>query len=119
MTAAIDLLRKSMDWFLYDNGLRHERVNPFRSGVVFHIEKCHIEKCHLICTANQITSFFIKSSTGLKSFKFNMVSREILEATKSLEQSPTMLLWWLLLTLKTFLPDGYLVGQYIIFDMKS
>ena len=21
-----DLLRKSMDWFLYDNGLRHERV---------------------------------------------------------------------------------------------
>ena len=23
----IDLLRKSMDWFLYDNGLRHERVN--------------------------------------------------------------------------------------------
>ena len=21
----IDLLRKSMDWFLYDNGLRHER----------------------------------------------------------------------------------------------
>ena len=24
---SIDLLRKSMDWFLYDNGLRHERVN--------------------------------------------------------------------------------------------
>ena len=23
----IDLLRKSMDWFLYDSGLRHERVN--------------------------------------------------------------------------------------------
>ena len=23
----IDLLRKSMDWFLYDIGLRHERVN--------------------------------------------------------------------------------------------
>ena len=23
----IDLLCKSMDWFLYDNGLRHERVN--------------------------------------------------------------------------------------------
>ena len=21
------LLRKSMDWFLYDNGLRHERAN--------------------------------------------------------------------------------------------
>ena len=24
---SIDLLPKSMDWFLYDNGLRHERVN--------------------------------------------------------------------------------------------
>ena len=23
---SIDLLRKSMDWFLYDNGLRQERV---------------------------------------------------------------------------------------------
>ena len=23
----IDLHSKSMDWFLYDNGLRHERVN--------------------------------------------------------------------------------------------
>ena len=26
---SIDLLRKSMDWFLYDNDLRHERVNRF------------------------------------------------------------------------------------------
>ena len=24
---SIDLLYKSMDWFLYDNGLRHERVS--------------------------------------------------------------------------------------------
>ena len=24
---SIDLLRKLMDWFLYDNGRRHERVN--------------------------------------------------------------------------------------------
>ena len=24
---SIDLLFKSVDWFLYDNGLRHERVN--------------------------------------------------------------------------------------------
>ena len=23
---SIDLLRKSLDWFLYDNGLRHEKV---------------------------------------------------------------------------------------------
>ena len=25
---SIDLLCKSIDWFLYDNGLRYERVNP-------------------------------------------------------------------------------------------
>ena len=25
-TQSIDLFRKSIDWFLYDNGLRHERV---------------------------------------------------------------------------------------------
>ena len=24
---SINLLRKSMDWFLYDNGLRYEKVN--------------------------------------------------------------------------------------------
>ena len=24
---SIDLLRKSVDWFLYDSGLRYERVN--------------------------------------------------------------------------------------------
>ena len=30
---SIDLLRKSMDWFLYDNGLRHERVNGY---IIFH-----------------------------------------------------------------------------------
>ena len=27
MTEAHILLRKSMDWFLYDNDLRHERIN--------------------------------------------------------------------------------------------
>ena len=27
---SIDLRNKSMDWFLYDNGLRHETVNPAR-----------------------------------------------------------------------------------------
>ena len=26
---SMDLQSKSMDWFLYDNDLRHERVNPF------------------------------------------------------------------------------------------
>ena len=29
-----DLLRKSMDWFLYENGLRHERVNYLRLKII-------------------------------------------------------------------------------------
>ena len=29
----IDLLRKSMDWFLHENGLRHERVKRFYEGI--------------------------------------------------------------------------------------
>ena len=30
----IDLLHKSVDWFLYDNDLRHERVNRFSFSLV-------------------------------------------------------------------------------------
>ena len=29
---SIDFLCKSMDWFLYDNSVRHERVNSFSDG---------------------------------------------------------------------------------------
>ena len=32
---SIDLLRKSMDWFLYDNGHRHERVKLENNSVKF------------------------------------------------------------------------------------
>ena len=31
---SIDLLHKSMDWFLYDNGLRHERVKYFSVDLI-------------------------------------------------------------------------------------
>ena len=31
------LLSKSMDWFLYDNDLRHEMVKNFRQAKVIHI----------------------------------------------------------------------------------
>ena len=34
---SIDLLCKSMDWFLYDNGLRHERVKPISRKLEFSI----------------------------------------------------------------------------------
>ena len=37
---SIDLLWKSMDWFLYDNGPRHERVNS--------VVKSHFSYCPLI-----------------------------------------------------------------------
>ena len=35
---SIDLLSKSMDWFLYDKVLRHGRVNLFKPSVAFYIE---------------------------------------------------------------------------------
>ena len=30
---SINLLPKSMDWFLYDNGLPHERIKVFKSDI--------------------------------------------------------------------------------------
>ena len=35
---SIDLRRKSMDWFLYDSDLRHERVKPFRTEVLIYFK---------------------------------------------------------------------------------
>ena len=39
---SIDLPHKSMDWFLYDNGLRHERVKDF-------ISKCDLRLAVRFC----------------------------------------------------------------------
>ena len=36
-------------------------VNPSQPGVAF-----HIETSHLICTANQVTGFYMEYNTGLK-----------------------------------------------------
>ena len=36
---SIYLLRKSMDWFLYDNGLRHERVKFWKDNTPLYINK--------------------------------------------------------------------------------
>ena len=52
---SIDLLRKSMDWFLYGNDLRHERVKNVNEAVKF--SKCfkrtpfyvHFKDFHLSC----------------------------------------------------------------------
>ena len=37
---SIDFQGKSMDWFLYDNGLRHERVNVIHLSSMFHAQRC-------------------------------------------------------------------------------
>ena len=47
-----------MDWFLYDNGLGHERVKPFQPSGAF-----HIETNHLIRSVNQMTGFYMKCNT--------------------------------------------------------
>ena len=39
---SIDLLGKSMDWFLFDNDLRHERVNQFFSFGMVAITKTQV-----------------------------------------------------------------------------
>ena len=49
-----------MDWFLYDNGLRHERVKTFQRSVAFHKETSHLQ-----CNANQMTGSYMKCNTGL------------------------------------------------------
>ena len=58
---------------------RESKLNPFKPSVVF-----HIETSHLICTANQLTGFYMKSSTGLKWFNI-LESRNINPFQKSFE----------------------------------
>ena len=39
---SIDLLRKSMDWFLYDIGLRHERVKNITKAAIISFLKLFV-----------------------------------------------------------------------------
>ena len=46
------------------------RLKPFQPGVAFHIKTIHliafhIETSHLICSANQMTGFYMKHNAGL------------------------------------------------------
>ena len=59
---SIDLLRKSMDWFLYDNGLRLERVN--NDNFDFHLTK-HVSKTSWARESRN----FIKKKTKTKKSK--------------------------------------------------
>ena len=64
---SIDLLRKSVDWFLYDNGLRHERVR-------YNHKKFHIRrglrisfKALQIHVKTQFWSYFFRSGKEILS----------------------------------------------------
>ena len=59
---SIDLLRKSMDWFLYDNGLRHERVRMI----------CYYQKMAVAVTSQTcitITLFTLRLDKSMSAWK--------------------------------------------------
>ena len=62
---SIDLLRKSMDWFLYDNDLRRERVKPLQW---LPDEKRIMLGCHLFNNCN-----WWKSTNCLASRTYNKI----------------------------------------------
>ena len=64
---SIDLLCKSMDWFLYDNGLRHERVNLVLYFLLLYysIWLPPSYRNQWICNANQLTGFYMKWTFAL------------------------------------------------------
>ena len=51
---SIDLLCKSMDWFLYDNDLRHERVNYNE----IYINRNTVRQTRTSCKATLLKSHF-------------------------------------------------------------
>ena len=52
-----------MDWFLYDNGLRHERVNKLIFSVIFQA-----------CFFNRFTSFYSEKETTVTKDKTSLVT---------------------------------------------
>ena len=58
---SIDLLCKSMDWFPYDNGPRHERVN----ALFFYYSACSLKWIHKKCNG-KILSDDLLWRTGLE-----------------------------------------------------
>ena len=76
---SIDLQSKSLDWFLYDNGLRHERVKQHLSDIrssIYEKVKQHwgwIEKMR----------FYKKASSVLKQLLINSPVRKLLSSLVS------------------------------------
>ena len=78
-----------MDWSLYDNGLRHERVNDYEQKLFFNPLNAIVAHIQNICAANQWTGFYMKTTLafnglrivskgvcGRQLFLFNKSSRE-------------------------------------------
>ena len=62
----IDLLRKSMDWFLYESGLRHEKVKV----ETFRLLTARIKINQIPCVIFQITSqLFFKHCVTLQCYE--------------------------------------------------
>ena len=81
---SIDLQSKSMDWFLYDNGLHHERVKShFSTFVRFSLFNCslYVVRCaiwyHLYNLKN-VTVFF----TFSKLYKWYQIAQRITYANE-------------------------------------
>ena len=57
----LHMLRKSMDWFLYDNILRHERVNHNKILLRFDVKSCHIYlgRVHIFCFLRWVTKAYM------------------------------------------------------------
>ena len=60
---SIGLLRKSMDWFLYDNGLCHERVN---SSVIYQVSSSKPISAQRCVSALRFTGSYMKCNAGIK-----------------------------------------------------
>ena len=75
---SIDLLGKSMDWFLYDNGLRHERVNvrktSERSSYFSKVAGLFLAN---FAKVNTVTGIFQRFYLGFKQFSFFFLSNRM------------------------------------------
>ena len=50
-----------MNWLLYYGNICRKLINPFQLSVAF-----RMETSHLICSANQMTGFYMECNTGVK-----------------------------------------------------
>ena len=75
---SIDLLRRSMDWFLYDNGFRHEKVN-MKALFSFNSYHVYTDKCFhdiwLVSPVLRQQIFSIIKSTWFFAMHFQYLQR--------------------------------------------